>query len=172
MNNCLILQADNEIKVPCTSLILDCLHDDEPSGQFTAFNLISVLDDVEELMRRPKKPPTIQEVAGAWGELYILRLLVNNSNNHSRQIEILNGWEGETREKLDFRLLFSRLVMEIKSTIKPEYFEFIIPHGIEQVTIPPGFEDGYLGSLILHCGQGITTLELVNTIQNSQERNF
>jgi|GEM_PF-1288985 len=168
LNNCLILQADNEIKAPLLSLILDCLHDEEPSGQFTALNLISVLDDVEELMRRPKKPPTLQEVAGAWGELYVLRLLVNNSNNHNRQLEILKGWEGETREKLDFRLLFSRLVMEIKSTITSERIHHL--HGIEQVTIPPGFEEGYLASLILHCDQGITTLELVNTIQNSLER--
>ena len=167
LNNCLILQADNEIKAPLLSLILDCLHDEEPSGQFTALNLISVLDDVEELMRRPKKPPTLQEVAGAWGELYVLRLLVNNSNNHSRQLEILKGWEGETREKLDFRFLFSRLVMEIKSTITSERVHHL--HGIEQVTIPPGFEDGYVGSLILHYDQGITTLELVNTIQNSLE---
>ena len=29
LNNCLILQADNEIKAPLLSLILDCLHDEE-----------------------------------------------------------------------------------------------------------------------------------------------
>lgn len=165
LNNCLILEADNDIKAPLLSLILDCLHDEEPSGQFTALNLISVLDDVEELMRKPKKPPTLQEVAGAWGELYVLRLLVNNSNNHNRQLEILKGWEGETREKLDFRFLFCGLVLEIKATITSERIHHL--HGIEQVTIPPGFEKGYLSSLILHCDQGITALELVNTIQNS-----
>jgi len=167
LNNCLILQADNEIKAPLLSLILDCLHDEEPSGQFTALNLVSVLDDVEELMRRPKKPLTLQEVAGAWGELFILSLLVNNSNNHSRQFEILKCWEGETREKLDFRFLFCRQVLEIKSTITSERIHHL--HGIEQVTIPPGFENGHLVSLILHSDQGITTLELVNTIQNSLE---
>ena len=91
-----------------------------------------------------------------------MRLLVNNSNNHNRQLEILKGWEGETREKLDFRFLFSRLVLEIKTTIKSERIHHL--HGIEQVTIPPGFEEWIFSSLVLHCGQGITTLELVNTI--------
>ena len=164
LNNCLILRADNEVKAPLLSLILDCLHEEEPSGQFSASNLTSVLDDVEELMRRPKKPPTLQEIAGAWGELFVLRLLVGNSNNHGRQLEILKGWEGETREKLDFRLLYTRLVIEIKSTITPDRIHHF--NGIEQVSIPPGFEDGYLASLVLHCGQGITTLELVNTINS------
>ena len=55
--------------------------------------------------------------------------------------------------------------MEIKSTITSERIHHL--HGIEQVTIPPGFEEGYLASLILQCDQGITTLELVNTIQNA-----
>ena len=34
-------------------------------------------------------------------DLFFFRLLVGNSNNHGRQLEILKGWEGETREKLD-----------------------------------------------------------------------
>ena len=176
LNNCLILKADDEIKSPLLSLILDCLHDEQPSGHFTAMNLISVLDDVEELMRRPKTPPTIQEVAGAWGELFILKMLVNNSHDHIRQFEILKGWEGETREKLDFRFLFCRQVLEVKSTINADRIHHL--HGLEQVTIPPGFENGCLASLLLHSGQGITALELVNTLLNSakgtieEKRNF
>ena len=94
LNNCLILQADNEIKAPLLSLILDCLHDEEPSGQFTALNLISVLDDVEELMRRPKNGRLHYKKMLEHGVNYtLLRLLVNNCNNHNRQLlEILKGF--------------------------------------------------------------------------------
>jgi len=162
--NCLILQADNEIKAPLLSLILDCLHDLEPTGEFTASNLISVLDDVEELMRKPKSPPTREEVAGVWGELYVLRLLLNNSITPVKQYEIVKGWEGETREKLDFRFLFAKQVLEIKSTTSKVRIHHL--HGIEQVTIPPGFENGAMASLILETGQGSTNLMMVSSIVN------
>ena len=163
LSNCLILQSDNEIKTPLLSMILDFLYEEEPSGNFTASNLISVLDDVEELMRRPKSPPTLQEVAGVWGELYVLRMLLNNSNNHQRQIDVLKGWEGEIREKIDFRFLFCKQVLEIKSTVTNTRIHHL--HGIEQVTIPPGFDSGALASLILETGHGFTNLSLLDSIR-------
>ena len=165
LKNCLILQADNEVRAPLLSLILDCLYDQESSGQFTASNLISVLDDVEELMRKPKSPPTIEEVAGAWGELYVLRMLLNNSNVPLRQFEIVKGWEGEIREKLDFRFLFAKQVLEIKSTMSNVRVHHL--HGIEQVIVPPGFDDRTMVSLILETGHGSTNLTMINSIVNS-----
>ena len=66
--------------------------------------------------------------------------------------------------------------MEVKSTINADRIHHL--HGLEQVTIPPGFENGCLASLLLHSGQGITALELVNTLLNSakgtieEKRNF
>ncbi len=163
VNNCLILQADNEIKTPLLSMILDFLHEEEPSGNFTASNLISVLDDVEELIRRPKSLPTLQEVVGVWGELYVLKMLLNNSINHQRQLDILRGWEGENREKIDFRFLFCKQVLEIKSTVTDRRIHHL--HGIEQVTIPPGFESGALASLLIETGHGFTNLSMIGSIR-------
>ena len=81
LNNCLILKADDEIKSPLLSLILDCLHDEQPSGHFTAMNLISVLDDVEELMRRPKTPDNSRS-CGCLGRAF-------HSENVSKQLTII-----------------------------------------------------------------------------------
>lgn len=162
-DNCLILQSDTEIKTPLLSMILDFLHDEEPSGNFTASNLISVLDDVEELIRRPKSLPTLQEVAGVWGELYILKMLLHNSTNHQRQIDILRGWEGEIREKIDFRFLFCKQVLEIKTTVTDKRIHHL--HGIEQVTIPPGFDSGALASLLIETGHGITNSSMIDSIR-------
>lgn len=164
LRDCLIMRADNEVKAPLLSMVLEFLYEKEPSGQFTASDLISVLDDVEELMRKPTPPPTLQEVTGVWGELYLLRMLINNSNNHQRQFDILKGWEGEIREKIDFKFLFCKQVLEVKTTVTNERIHHL--HGIEQVTIPAGFNNGVLASLILEIGQGSTNLMLIDSIRD------
>jgi len=164
IRNCMHLIADSEINASVLSLILESLLENQPSGQFTAMDLITVLDDVEELLRRPKKPPTIEEVVGVWGELYILRLLIGDINNVEIQEKIIAGWEGEIREKLDFRFRSSGHVLEIKTTISNQRIHHI--HGIEQVTLPPGFNSGVMASLVLETNQGSSCLMLVNSIKD------
>ena len=68
LRNLLFLDADRSVKSPALALILEGLHDHSETGEFTASEMISVLDEVEELLRRPRGLPTIEEVAGAWGE--------------------------------------------------------------------------------------------------------
>jgi len=164
LRNVLFLSADHEIKSPALSLILEGLHDQEPSGQFTASDMINVLDEVEELLRRPKALPTKEEVAGAWGELYILRLLLQNTSDADIQSKILSGWEGEIREKLDFRFLFAMQALEVKTTMSSERIHHL--HGTEQVTTPSGFEHGTLASLCVETEQGYTCESLLDSIES------
>ena len=164
LRNVLFLRADHEIKSPTLSLILEGLYDQEPSGQFTASDMITVLDEVEELLRRPKALPTKEEVVGAWGELYILRLLLQNTQNAIIQRNILTGWEGEIREKLDFRFLYAMQALEVKTTMSSKRNHHL--HGTEQVTIPSGFEYGTLASLSVETGQGYTCESLLNSIES------
>ncbi|MDA8673161.1 PD-(D/E)XK motif protein [Candidatus Poseidoniales archaeon] len=164
LRNVLFLNADHEIKTPALSLILEGLHDQEPSGQFTAADMIAVLDEVEELLRRPKALPTKEEVAGAWGELYVLRLFLQNIKNPDLQRKVLFGWEGETREKLDFRFLYAMQAIEVKTTMSSERIHHL--HGIEQVTIPSGFDHGALASLCVETDQGYTCEHLLTSIES------
>jgi hypothetical protein len=162
IHNVLFLNADHEINSSSLSLILEALHEKEPSGQFTAKNLISVLDEVEEILRRPKSLPTIEDVAGAWGELYILRMLLQSAPTPHLQRKIVAAWEGEKREKLDFRFFHSNQALEVKTTMSVNREHHL--HGIEQVTIPPGFDSGALASLCVEVGDGNTCSDLVNLI--------
>jgi hypothetical protein len=162
VRNVLFLDVDHEINSASLSLILEALHEQEPSGQFTASNLITVLDEVEEILRRPKSLPTIEEVAGAWGELYILQMLLQNTSNPHIQRKIVSAWEGETREKLDFRFVHAMQALEIKTTMSEDRVHHL--HGIEQVSIPPGFDSGAVASLCVEIGGGDTCQYLVDSI--------
>ena len=164
LRNLLFLNADRSVKSPALALILEGLHDHRETGEFTASDMISVLDEVEELLRRPKGLPTIEEVAGAWGELYILRMLIQISTNPDTQRAIISGWEGEVREKLDFRFLYASQVLEVKTTMSGERIHHL--HGTEQVTIPHGFEHGILASLCLEVEQGVTCKSLLDSIES------
>ena len=79
LNNCLILSSDPRISTAALTLILEGLYDKSPGGSFSSTDLITVLDEIEELLKRPKAPPSKQEVAGAWGELYILKMLIQSA---------------------------------------------------------------------------------------------
>ena len=162
LRNVLVLSADHEVKSPVLSLILEGLFDQEPSGHFTASDMVAVLDDVEELLRKPKALPTKEEVAGAWGELYVLRLLLQSTPSPELRHSILSGWEGEVREKLDFRFLFAVQALEVKTTMSSVRIHHL--HGTEQVTIPPGFEHGTLASLCVVADQGNTCEDMLESI--------
>ena len=163
LRNVLFLQSDHEVSPTALTLILELLHEREPSGQFTASNMIEVLDEVEELLRRPRSLPQKEDVVGAWGELYILRLLLQNTSIPELQRKIIAGWEGETREKLDFRFLHAEQALEIKTTMSSERIHHL--HGLEQITIPAGFEHGAVASLCVDADQGYTCEHLLTSIE-------
>lgn len=162
LRNCLKIVADPAIKAQTLSLILERLHDHQPSGHFTATDMVTVLDEVEELLRRPKGLPPIEEVAGAWGELYVLRMLIQNTSDARRQYSILSGWEGEHQEKIDFRFLFAAQALEIKTTMSDKRIHHM--HGSEQVVIPPAFNFGALASLRISPSEGVTCAALLDDI--------
>jgi hypothetical protein len=162
LTNCLILMSDSHISSAALSLVLEGLHDHCPSGIFNATSLIQVLDEVEELLRKPKSPPSKEEVAGAWGELYVLKMLIQSTQDPETQRLILAGWEGEIRDKLDFRFSYTLLALEIKTTMSNNRIHHF--HGIEQVSIPDGYRYGILASLCVEVDEGITCLQLITQI--------
>ena len=90
--------------------------------------------------------------------LYLLR----STSDHQTQLSILKGWEGETREKIDFRFARARQVMEIKSTLAEERHHHM--HGLEQVVVPDDYE-GSLSSICMVEQPGQSCAELVACIE-------
>lgn len=164
LNGCLILLASSEINASVLGLILDQMFYSEPGGTFSTDLLFEVLDDVEKILRRPKNPPTKEEVIGAWGELYVMLYLLNSTHDHQTQLSILKGWEGETREKIDFRFARARQAMEIKSTLTEERRHHM--HGLEQVVVPDGYLQGSLASICMIEQPGQCCAELVTSIED------
>ena len=164
LNGCLILLASPEINASVLGLILNQMFYSEPSGTFSTDILFEVLDDVEKILKRPKNPPTKEEVIGAWGELYVMLYLLRSTSDHQTQLSIIKGWEGETREKIDFRFARARQVMEIKSTLSEERHHHM--HGLEQVVVPDGYLEGSLASICMVEQPGQSCAELVACIND------
>ena len=169
LNNCLMLRADSEVEASALTLILERLFEVAPSGSFTTIDVISVLDEVEELLRKPAKMPTLEEVAGAWGELWMVLLLLESANDPLVQRSILSGWEGEIREKIDCRFSHCAVAMEVKTTMSDSRVHHF--HGIEQVTTPAGFSKGILASLIVEYGEGWSCSDLLSRIRDAAAGN-
>ena len=99
LNGCLILLASPEINASVLGLILNQMYYSEPSGTFSTDVLFEVLDDVEKILRRPKNPPTKEEVIGAWGELYVMLYLLRSTLASSNPTFHPQGvGRGNTRE--------------------------------------------------------------------------
>jgi len=158
------LEGDETIDVDLFATVLEYLGEIQPDGNFTAKNLIKVLDLVKEMVRGPKRPPTREEVKGAWGEVYLLNTLIKNSKSASTQKSILSSWEGdEHQENIDFRFNHVGIVAEVKTT-ESEQRNHII-HGMAQLEIPSDYNFGVLASLtIQEIDEGETVKEMINQI--------
>ena len=165
LDNCLILSSDPRISTAALTLILEGLYDKSPEGAFSSTDLITVLDEIEELLKRPKAPPSKEEVAGAWGELHILKMLIQSATTSDVQRKILLGWEGEVREKLDFRFAHTLIGLEVKTTMSERRIHHL--HGVEQVTIPDGYTNGILASLLVDTSDGFTCINQIEQIERA-----
>lgn len=165
LSNCLMLSSDDGVEASALSLILDRLFDYSPSGIFSASHLISVLDEVEEILRRPRRPPSKEEVLGVWGEMRLILMLVQSTGDPTVQRAIVSSWEGEVREKLDCRFFHARWAIEVKTTMGLMREHHL--HGVEQVTLPAGFEKGTLASLMVEEGEGLTCSDLLRMIEQA-----
>jgi len=133
------------------------MEDFQPDGKYTSELMIKTLNNAIDLLKRPKRPPSKQEVIGAWGELLILYSLIQESSNHTEIIRIINGWESEggQRDIIDFRLPFLEggTVNEIKTSSASREHHI---HGLNQLIIPEGFAKGWLTSILIRETDGST----------------
>ena len=141
----------------------------EPSGKYTSDTMVGILEQVIELVRRPTPLPTKEEVVGAWGELFVLKLLLESASNEREWSGILSGWEaqGEARDIIDFRFHHLRggTAIEVKTSTSGRIHHI---RGMNQV-VPAGFHQGMLASVCIRFadgGAGKTCAQLIEEIES------
>jgi len=150
LRNCIEIRLDPSCDSDLLATILGRMHEIEPSGTFSGELLFGVIDEVVEIVRRPPRPPSKEEVIGAWGEMHLLHLFLAGSNSADDKIKVLSCWEsdGAARDIIDFRFPYASggTSIEVKTSISERTHHI---NGISQVTVPDGYANGLLGSLII-----------------------
>lgn len=170
LKNCLEIQLEPFCDSNLLVRILDTLSNEEPSGRYESSLLLDVINRVLELVKRPPKPPSKQEVIGAWGELTMLYSFIKSADSHYLQSRLINGWEASptNRSIIDFMFPFvnNGLAMEVKTSCIGRTHHF---HGLPQVTIPDDYNHGWIASLVIveNNTKGQTCSELVSSIKKA-----
>ena len=168
LKNCLEIELEPFCDSNLLVRILDTLSNEEPSGRFDSSLLLDVIKRVLQLVKRPPKPPSKQEVVGAWGELLLLHSFIKSADSHELQSRLINGWEASptNRSIIDFMFPFlkSGLALEVKTSCIGRTHHF---HGLPQVTIPDDYSHGLIASLIISENNttGQTCADLVSSIK-------
>jgi hypothetical protein len=166
LSRCLEIHLDPECDSELLAMVFDRMEDFQPNGKYTSELMIKTLNNAINLLQRPKRPPSKQEVIGAWGELLVLYSLIQASSHHTEIIRMINGWESEggQRDIIDFRLPFFEggTVNEVKtSSVSREHYI----HGLNQLIIPEGFEKGWLTSILIRETDGSTGLTCLGLLE-------
>ena len=160
------LRGDETVDIHLLGRIMDHLHRIRPGGNFRASDVKQVLSDVRQMVEGEERPPSREEVKGAWGELQFLRKLLQDANGALQIMNIVEAWEGDRHQQsIDFKFFHARIAIEMKTT-ESDVREHVI-HGMGQVMLPDGFLRGFLGSQqICETEGGVTNLEMVEAIRS------
>ncbi len=173
VTRCLETVLDPPFDPEILIVILERLWDKRPSGEFTTAALLVVLKEVRELVEALPPGPSKEQVVGVWGELYLLSRLLGIEKDPEVQADTISAWESAVRARdiLDFRFSRARIVLEAKTSLGSRVHHL---QGFGQVTVPDGFTEGYLASLIVSEPLDITgrsCADLVRTIKESLKGN-
>lgn len=167
LRRCLELKIDPLCDSTSLATIVDRLGEIEKSGSYTTPQLLKILNDVIELVRAPGPGPSKDLVLGAWGELKVLETLLKRSKTATGQRVLLSSWEaaGPSRDIIDFRFARGKVAFEVKSSLGDRLHHI---NGFGQVTIPPGFHEGFLASVLVNepaAATGQTCADIVGAIR-------
>ena len=144
------------------SLVMEHLLKSSEKRTFTAEDLSDTIDEAIKLTKRSSRPPTMEEIVGAWGELHLLLQLVSECSNPDKQLKVIGGWEGVRRQIIDFTIPELALAIEVKTCLDGVRAHHI--RGYNQITIPTGCQIGLLASLsVVENDQGLTCSSLVSS---------
>lgn len=145
--------------------VLERLEEEKPAGDYSTNDLIETIVTVMETFRKERPAPPMEEVVGAWGELFFLYLLSQNATGAAHRIRLLQSWEAEGRERdiIDFRFLFASTAIEVKTTTGARRHHI---HGTRQVTVPDDCSSGYLASIAVRPADqgGLTCQDILDRL--------
>ena len=168
LNSCLEINLEPFCDSMLLIRILDTMTNEEPSGRFESSLLLDVINRVLQLVKRLPPLPPKQEVVGAWGELWLLLGSIKSAGSHYDQSRLINGWESSPTNRAIIDFLFPHLVnglaIEVKTSTSGRIHHF---HGYPQVSIPEGFNHGWIASIYIveNQGHGKKCADLVSLIQ-------
>jgi hypothetical protein len=148
INRCLEVHLNPECSREALFALLGRLEEREPSGTYTTQGLLEVIQDMIEMLKPVSPGASKDAVIGVWGELFFLEHLLRRASSSEFQTSILKGWEsaGVGRDILDFRFANVGTVVEVKTSTGSRKHHI---NGYGQVTVPEGFRQGYLGSILI-----------------------
>lgn len=171
LRRCLEIHLDPSCDAELLAAILDRMADHEPSGRYSTDLLMTVINQLLHLVKRPKRPPRKEEVIGAWGELMLLHRMTPSDCGPMEVQRRITCWEAEggARDIIDFRFphIDGGVAIEAKTSTTGREHHI---NGLGQVTVPEGFESGLLASLLIRETDGTsghTTADLVSMIEDS-----
>jgi hypothetical protein len=147
VENCLTLDLESGCDAGILATVLDRMFDMEPSGRFRTDIMYKILEQVISLFKKEKRPPTKEDVIGAWGELCILEMVIASSPSPVEVQRRITSWESHSgRTIIDFNFLHVNegLAIEVKTSISGREHHIL---GFSQITLPDDFKDGWLASL-------------------------
>ena len=167
LTQCLNLRASSSLDPIMLSLVMEhLLLKSSEKSTFSAKDLSETIDEVIKLTQRTSRPPTKDEIVGAWGELYVLLSLISDCDDHEKQLGIIGGWEGVRRQIIDFTIPALSLAIEVKTCSDGVRAHHI--RGYNQITVPAEFQNGLLFSLsVRENEEGHTCSDLVSSIRSA-----
>lgn len=171
LNRCLEIHLDPSCDAELLTMVLDRMKDHQPSGQYSTDLLMTVIQQVQHMFKKSKRPPRKEEVIGAWGELKFLQLCLSSTDNVSEKRRRLNGWEaeGDGRDIIDFRYphFEEGVAIEAKTSTSGRVHHI---NGTDQVTVPEECGQGWLASILIRetdGSSGHSCAQLVDEIEKS-----
>jgi len=152
----------NDLIIPnLFSESLNSYFSDNLKNEYTINDIKIALDEIEAITKNSKDK--LNEIIGAWGELYLLKLLLNSTSKENYRY-IINGWESpDGRSLIDIKLNKIKLCIEVKTTTLDARIHHI--SSIKQVSSSNQLE-GFLASICVTEGLGLSCFELTSKINN------
>lgn len=137
-----------------------------PKKQYSLVDIKDALNQIEAITKNKKEK--LNEIIGVWGELYILKLFLDNTPEDKHH-NIVNGWESPNgRALIDIKLNKIKLFIEVKTTTLDSRIHHI--SSINQLKCTDGFQ-GFLASICIKEESGFSCSDLVSEISNTLNDN-
>lgn len=163
LENCLVITgAKNIDSYLFCSAINSLFKTVKDEKVFSVKEIKAALNEIDKITR--KEIDELNEVIGAWGELYLLKEMIICTKDDINKYELLSSWEGvDDRTKIDFNISSKKIKIEVKTTTSENRLHYF--NGLGQVIKGKDW-DGYLASFCIAVDEsGHTCFNLIRLLR-------